>query len=278
MDIHLDRWLENVPMPPEMPDGHAVSYLAMFGSDLSRLSWGAWGDPRGFVPKMANYFKLCNMVKSDEAIIDQIGGELQPQLVGSWIGVSAGKVVTGWHILEPKPWSQVEPMFGSHAAKEQVTQWVKNTGVARIERFTQSIGDGVYSEIEFALPGDSVEAQVTQLDDAFEHFTGARLAPTFLTRLREVLHPGFAISVRIKGGQVVKLGAIIPGMPSADIAAFCAAAGVKFDEKVLKVTGALAGDGVSRLEYARAGAYAGVDLFVEPGEVVKADPKKAAAN
>ncbi|MEZ4367893.1 MAG: hypothetical protein R2939_16680 [Kofleriaceae bacterium] len=37
MDIHLDRFLEHVPMPPEMPDGHAVSYLASFGSDLRRL-------------------------------------------------------------------------------------------------------------------------------------------------------------------------------------------------------------------------------------------------
>ena len=80
MDIHLDRFIEHVPMPPEMPDGFTVSYLASFGSDLRRLLWGAWGDPRGFVPKMADYFKLCNMAKSDEAIIDQIGNALQPQL------------------------------------------------------------------------------------------------------------------------------------------------------------------------------------------------------
>src|SRR5262245_66332108 len=31
MDIHLDRWLEHNPMPPDMPDGEGVSYLAMPG-------------------------------------------------------------------------------------------------------------------------------------------------------------------------------------------------------------------------------------------------------
>src|SRR5215470_13190104 len=29
MDIHLDRWLEHLPMPPDMPDAQAVTYLAM---------------------------------------------------------------------------------------------------------------------------------------------------------------------------------------------------------------------------------------------------------
>ena len=37
MDIHLDRWLEHLPMPPDMPNGEAVSYLAMLGSDLRRV-------------------------------------------------------------------------------------------------------------------------------------------------------------------------------------------------------------------------------------------------
>src|SRR5213075_1242391 len=61
MDIHLDRWLEHNPTPTDMPDGEGVSYLAMLGSDLRRVWWGAWGDPRGFVPRMADYFKLCNI-------------------------------------------------------------------------------------------------------------------------------------------------------------------------------------------------------------------------
>lgn len=267
MDIHLDRFLEHVPMPPEMPDGHAVSYTASFGSDLTRVFWGAWGDPRGFVPKMADYFKLCNLAKSDEAVIDQIGGALQPQLVGMWIGVAGGKVVTGWHFGDPHAWTAVEPMFGEHAAKTQLVEFVARHQIPRIERFQQSIGDAPYSELELALPGVTAAEQARALDDAFTHFTGAPLPQALRDRFAGADAPGLAVSVRIRGGQVVKLGALAAGLPREELAATCADAGCGFDDKVLKLVGALGGDGgVARLEYARAGRFAGLDVFVEPGD------------
>src|SRR5215212_1898536 len=154
MDIHLDRWLEHNPTPPDMPDGEGVSYLAMLGSDLRRIWWGAWGDPRGFVPRMADYFKLCNIAKSDAALLDQIGEQLEPKLVGSWIGVWGGKVITGWHFVDPQPWTKVEAMFGTHEAKYQLKKLVDDLGLERVERFTQSIGDNAYSEVELAMQGD----------------------------------------------------------------------------------------------------------------------------
>src|SRR3989442_13518186 len=65
MDIHLDRWLEHNPTPPDMPDGEAVSFLVMLGSDLRRVWWGAWGDPGGFWTRMGGYFKLWKIAKAD---------------------------------------------------------------------------------------------------------------------------------------------------------------------------------------------------------------------
>jgi hypothetical protein len=276
MDIHLDRFLEHVPMPPEMPDGHAVSYLASFGSDLSRLFWGAWGHPRGFIPKMAPYFKLCEMARADEAIIDQIGGALEPQLVGMWVGVTAGKVITGWHIGDPHPWEKIEPLFGTHAAKQQLVEFVGKHGIPRIERFQQSIGDAPYSELELRLPGASAAAQVAALDDAFDHFTGAKLPAALTARVADVEAPEVAIAVRIRAGQIVKVGALVPGVRPEELAGFCAAGEVTLDDKVLRVVGSLSGDGgIARLEYARAGKFAGVDVFVEPGDAPPAALRSA---
>jgi hypothetical protein len=264
MDIHLDRWLEHVPMPPEMPDTHGVSYLAMLGSDLRRVWWGAWGDPRGFVPKMADYFKLCNIAKSDAAVLDQIGEMLEPQLVGSWIGVWGGKVTTGWHIWEPKQWDQVEPMFGTHEAKYQLKKWVEDTGISRVERFTQAIGDSSWSELALKVPGTTVEEQVAAVDRAFVHFTGASLTPPVLDRMREAAVADFAITARIRGGKVIKFGGMVPGMATSAVERFCADARVNYDAKLIKLCGSLAGDGITNLEYGRAGEHAGIDVFVEP--------------
>ena len=274
MDIHLDRWLEHVPMPPEMPDGHGVSYLAMLGSDLRRIWWGAWGDPRGFVPKMADYFKLCNIAKSDAAVLDQIGQHLEPELVGSWIGVWGKKVTTGWHFLDPKPWDKVEKMFGTHEAKYQIKKLVDDLHAERVERFTQSIGDNAYSELEIAIPGDTVEAQVDTLNQSFVTLTGAPLAPAVLERFLAIPLPAFALAVRIRGGSIARVGALIPGISMKDITALCVDASVALDPKLDKIVGAL-GEGIARVEYGRAGDRAGVDVYLEPGDSAAKMPAAA---
>lgn len=265
MDIHLDRWLEHIPAPPDMPDGEAVHYLAMLGSDLRRVWWGAWGDPRGFVPRMADYFKLCNIAKSDEQLLDAIGERLEPRLVGSWIGVWGGKVTTGWHFWDPQPWPKVESMFGTHEAKFKIKKFVEEHGIERIERFSQSIGDAPFSEIEVAIPGEHVDAQVAALSQAFAHFTGAPLAPAVVDRMRGITLPRFGLAIRIRSGQVVRVGALAPGVALDSIVALCADAQVGTDEKLPKLVGALGG-AITRLEYGRAGERAGVDVYLEPGE------------
>jgi hypothetical protein len=274
MDIHLDRFLEHIPTPTDMPDGESVNYLAMLGTDLRRLWWGAWGDPRGFVPKLWDYFKLCNIAKSDAALLDQIGESLEPRLVGPWIGVWGGKVITGWHFWDPQPWPAIEAMFGTHDAKYRLKKWVEDHGVERIERFAQSIGDSAYSEIELAVPGDTVEAQVAVLSDAFTHFTGAPLGAELADRFRSITLPRFGLAVRIRGGAITRIGAIAPGIAPADVDPLCADARVPVEPMLAKLVGALGG-GVSRVEYGRSGERAGVDVYIEPGESAAVQPAPA---
>jgi hypothetical protein len=273
MDLHLDRWLEHLPMPPEMPDGEAVSYLAMLASDVRRVWWGAWGDPRGFVPKMADYFKLCNIARSDAALLDLIGEQLEPKLVGSWIGVWGGKVTTGWHFCDPHAWPKVEPMFGTHEAKFQLKKWIEDHQVEQIERFTQSIGDNAFSEVEVAVPGTTIDAQVTALSDAFLHFTGAPLEPALVTRLRAIPAPDprLSLALRIRGGKISRVGALIPGIALDDVQRLCDDAKLPTDPKLAKMVGAL-GDGIVRVEYGRAGDHAGVDVYLEPADAQSRAP------
>jgi len=281
MDIHLDRWLEHVPMPPEMPDGHQATTLAMIGSDLRRVWWGAWGDPRGFVPKMADYFKLCNIAKSDEAVIDELGAKLEPKLVGSWVGVWGGKVLTGWHFLDPHEWEQLEPLFGTHEAKFLLKRFVADHGIPRFERFMQSIGDGAFSEIELALPGDSVDDQVALASRSFEHFTGAPLESGVIDLLRAAANPSFTLSVRIRGGAVSRCAVSAPGLDFDAIKQLAAAARTVYDDNLERVVNTMSAEGIDRVEYGRAGEHAGVDVFVEPTEAApkgKAAPPTAPVN
>jgi hypothetical protein len=265
MDIHLDRWLEHNPMPPDMPDGEGVSYLAMLASDLRRVWWGAWGDPRGFVPRMADYFKLCNIAKSDAVVLDQIGEALEPRLVGSWIGVWGGKVLTGWHFWDPQPWPKIEAMFGTHEAKFQLKKWAEDHRLERIERFTQSIGDAPYSEIEVRVPGASLDEQVATLSKAFETFTGAPLDAAVAERFRAAGIAQLGLVVRISSGKISLVGGLAPGVSIQEIERLCTDAKIAMDPKLPKLVGAL-GEAIVGVQYVRAGERAGVDVYLEPSE------------
>jgi hypothetical protein len=274
MDIHLDRWLEHLPMPTDMPNGESVSYLAMLGSDLRRVWWGAWGSPGGFIPKMADYFKLCNIAKSDAALLDQIGEHLEPKLVGSWIGVWGAKVTTGWHFWDPQAWDKVEAMFGTHEAKYQLKKFVEDFHIERVERFSQSIGDAPFSEVELAMPGTTADEQISALDAAFLGFTGVPLEPALVAGLRSITIPQFAVSLRIRGGKVARIGALLPGVAIDDVHHMCEDAKVPVDPKLAKLTGALGG-GISRVEYVRAGDRAGLDVYLEPTDSKTPAPEPA---
>ena len=236
MDIHLDRWLEHNPP--------GTSFAAALGSDLRRMWWGAWGDPRELVPRMADYFKLCNIANSDAALLDKVGEALEPGTVGSWIGVWGGNVVTGWQFVDPQPWAKVEAMFGTHEAKFQL----KSLGIERVERFAQSIGDGAYSELELVVPDAAA---------AFAQLTGAPTPAQFAGAT--------ALACRIRGGKIVRAALLAPPQ---DLEAACA--GIGFDPKLPRLIGALGA--MSRVEYGRAGERAGVDIHVEPGSAAPAVP------
>jgi hypothetical protein len=274
MDIHLDRWLEHNPMPPDMPDGHAVTFAVILGTDLRRMWWGSWGDPRGFVPRMADYFKLCNIDKSDAAVLDQLGEALEPTEVGSWIAVWGGKVVTGWHFTDRHPWDKFEPMFGTHEAKFQLKKWVEDSRVPHINGFAQAIGDAAFSELKLPLPGAELSEQLVAASAAMQHFTGGPLDD----KLRQHLGQGSAgaeLVVRIRGGQVARVAVLVPDVPMDAVERLSTDAGCAVEGKFARVCNAV-GDRLQRVVYGRAGKHAGVDVVVEPSEP-KPRPGEAAA-
>jgi hypothetical protein len=276
MDIHLDRWLEHLPTPPEMPPGHSVSFLVMLGSDLKRMWWGAWGEPGAMVPKLADYLKLCNIAKSDTAVLDAMGEHLEPRLVGPWVGVWGGKVTTGWHFCDPIAWSKLEPLFGTHEAKFQIKKWVTDHNIERMERFAQAIGESAYSEIELAVPGDTVGKQVDTLCEGFRHFSGSDLPAGVANILRGASHPEFGLSIRIRGGQIVRTAAIAPALPVDDFKELCGEMKTSVSDRMENVINTLAREGPSRVEIGRAGDRGGVDLYIEPTEAAPRKPPEEA--
>lgn len=274
MDIHFNRWLESVPMPPEMPRDHTAHFAVTLASDLSQVSWRAYGAPAGFIPKMADYLNASNMSKDDLALIDQLGNGLEPALVGTWIAAQGGNVVTGWQFCDEHPFASYEPHLGEHDAKRALVAWLAGSGVERVRRFSQSIGEETYSEIEFAIPGDDVATQLEVTAAALSGLWPGGLPAYATSVLSTALAPGFSVAVRIRGGQIESVAALASGVGNDGIAQLCREAGVAFDKAHVTLQGVLGADGPDRVEFRRGSAGDEVHIHVIPTDVRRPPTKE----
>lgn len=249
MDIHLNRWLESVPLPPEMPMGHTAHFAVSVASDLSRLSWRAYGDPSGFIPKLIDYLQASRISGDDMDLIEGMGSTLEPKLVGSWVSVVGGQIVTGWHFCDAHAFASIKPFFGDHEAKARLTRWLDSAGIDIIRRFAQSIGNEVYSELEFGMPGVSIDDQLRHVSQAFEMLGQRPLPEHALRGLMSAVSPEIAVAVRIQGGEIIKVSALAPGLGNDVIAELCKDSGVGFDNKLTRLQGALRAENADRVEY-----------------------------
>src|SRR5690606_8347488 len=139
MDVDMNRWLESVPMPPEMAGQGQASFLVSVASDRSRVRWSAHGHPAGFVPKMAEYLSKCGVSSGDVDVINRVGEELRPERVGTWVGAAAGEMETGWHFLDERPMALLAGLLDSGGAGVSLLEWSAAVGVSVFHRYSRAI-------------------------------------------------------------------------------------------------------------------------------------------
>jgi hypothetical protein len=267
MDIHLTRWMESIPLPPEMPSGHSAHFAVRLASDLSRLTWGAYGNPSGFIPKLATYMEVSKMSKEDTALIDEMGNGLEPKLVGSWISVADGAISTGWQFCDEHPFAKIEPLFAEHEGKARLTSWLARANIERFGRFAQTIGDKPASVIEFPLQGVAIDDRLDAAEQAFAIMAGAPMPATVRDAMSNAAVVNLAVAVQIQAGQVTAVSVSAPGLGNDVVAKLCRDLGLRFDDKHARLQGAFGADGADRVEYTRVLAGQGrdqVDLVVLP--------------
>ena len=267
MDAPLSRWLDSVPLPPELPAGTSASFRISLASDLSRLRWAAFGPPSGFVPKMAGYLDQCGIAGDDLALINGLGEALEPQLVGSWISVVDGEVRTGWQFSETRPLVDLAPHLGAHEVTARLMAWVQEHRIAEFRRFAQAIGKQPFSELELLLPAWSPAEQVDLVGRGFEDFLATPLPEPVASAAAGAAAGGLSLVLRIADGDIQRVSVVIPGLGNDTVTAVCAAAGVEYKAELRQLQGMMGAEQIHALEYRQQRGVAGglVDLHLVPG-------------
>ena len=273
MDEKLDDWLQSVPVPPEMPQGSELDLRVRMASDLSALSWAAAGPPSAMIPKLTKYFTDLGVSETDLDLINQVGGALEPDTMGSWIGVQGKQLVNGWQFCQRQSFDDLAAHLSDDAAKAKLVAWLSQCGITEFSRFAQAIGDFPYSLFEFPLPTQAGPDHMASVRSAFSDL----LEEPIEEALRQVLEPRLSsqctIRVILQAHSVVAVGVISERMAADDIAAICNTVGVGYSDSLRKLQGVLQSDGPARVAYGRHGKEARVELELKPGEVERAEPR-----
>ena len=274
MDIHLDRWLEHLPMPPDMPNGEARQLPRDARQRSAPRVVGRVGrsarlraEDGGLLQAVQHRQERRRAARSDRRARSSPSWSARGSACGAARSPPAG--TSGIRSRGPRSSRCSAPTRRSTSSRSGSTI----TSVERIERFTQSIGDRPFSEIELAMPGATIDDQV---DRAVERVRALHRRAARRRARRRAARDHRRRSSRSRCGSAAARSCAsarsLPGVAIDEIAADVQRRqGRRSIRRLGKLVGAL-GEGIARVEYGRAGERAGVDVYVEPTDAATRAP------
>jgi hypothetical protein len=261
MDTRLGRWLDSVPLPPELT-GPPVQFLVAVATDLSRLRWSAAADPSGVIPKLAGYLSQCKVSEEEIELINEVGGRLEPEMVGSWIEISNGDVHTGWQMLDREDVGEVFDLIGEAGDGGELGARVAGSGLSRVTRIARRVTGGY--QIDLELTGAPEEDALVVAAGALEKLGHAVELPTGEYVNRDLAQTRI-VAVMGDNAAPGEIGVRF-GASSDQVAALCGAVGVAYDPELDAVRKSLQSAGIQgAVLWVRDGAVCSIDVELAPG-------------
>jgi hypothetical protein len=272
MDTPLSRWLDALPLPPEMPGGIAPTLVVRLRSDLEGMGWSAYGAPAGMIPKMADYFQKCGMVGDDLALINAMGEALEPDTVGSWIEVVEGRMRTGWQFRERMALSRIGPHLGDSLTVTRLMMFTAKHDIEDYKSFVQAVttpkGSTTSTLIELALPAESAAAQVALAEELFRDLGGVELPPTLAARLGRSEIPDVTIAAQFTGGAITRVEVGSRLANGDELAQLCGELAIPYSDRLVDLERMLGADGIDRFVYqAGTGRPSSITVDLIPGVI-----------
>lgn len=246
MDAPMTRWLDSVPLPPEMPGGEALPLVVSLGADATLVRWSAAGTPGGIIPKLVDYLRRAGAVAGDFRPVDEIGQALEPAAIGSWIEARPGEVATGWFVADRMDPARLRALLGEGA-------WMDDLGGVCM-RVGRSVGSEPVTDAVVELPGAergdqlaAAAALFARCGFPFDREPAARLGG------QEI-----AVGVRARGGRVISVRLMVVRPGSAAAGQTCGALGLELAPAVGLVERSIGASEVALIELERGAAGASV--------------------
>jgi len=229
-----------------------VEFQVAAAADLQKLTWRSSGPQNVFIQKMVDFFWNVGAPESEIDRLNEIGGAINPQKIGSWIDMSGkGGMDGGWYFpVDTQVKVALEAADPGDPTKK-VAEWAEQNNITMCYSVGRDMGAAPprQTELRFKLPGNDFTNQLRIAMDAFFAFGFPSLSEDALLTLRRA-EGGEAVCMSIitSSEGFVRLGVLLPHPSPDTVRGFCELVGAQADD-VGRFQGQLGVTGPAYVEY-----------------------------
>ncbi|KAL7715229.1 PH domain-containing protein [Entamoeba marina] len=216
-------WVASIPTKTSkypLEVGTEAHYLIVVSSQTERLSWRVFATQSVFIQPMVTFFYSVNAPEEEIDRLNDLGGEIQPSNIGSWVDVSnLFGMDGGWFFPGEFDISVIGLIAEECKYVDILTKWVQESGITQIVHVGRDMGctPPRLSEFRFVLEG-ALNIRIQRLNNAIYKFSLTNFPPDILSILNTLneAYTYFIVNVIVCLDGFVRFGVFVPN-PTDDI-------------------------------------------------------------
>eukprot|EP01116_Phalansterium_solitarium_P016713 TRINITY_DN3948_c0_g1_i1.p2 TRINITY_DN3948_c0_g1~~TRINITY_DN3948_c0_g1_i1.p2 ORF type:complete len:488 (+),score=180.43 TRINITY_DN3948_c0_g1_i1:157-1620(+) len=245
-------WSESIPSRDDLTPGMAIDFLVATSADMQKLTWRTSGPQNIFIQKMVDFFWNVGAPESEIDRLNDVGAQINPHRIGSWIDMSAkGGMDGGWFFPTDMTLAIAASAADEGRAITQFLEWAETraAGVLSVGR-DMGAAPPRQTEIRLRLAGETSNLQLAIGLDAFNMFGFPPIPDEPLAILkRSEINIGLLLSVITSAEGFVRLGLQIPRPNPMMVRELCASVSGGNPDELLQFERSLNADGPAYVEF-----------------------------
>jgi len=263
-------WFESIPPREDLSAGMGIDFHVSTSANMQKLTWRTGGPQNIFIQRMVDFFWNVGAPESEIDKLNDVGADINPHKIGSWIDMSAkGGMDGGWYFPVDITIKQAVDAADKGEAVEKFKEWTIKHGIDKCLSAGRDMGAAPPRQTEFRikLPGLDFENQYRVALDAWDMFGFPSMPEEIQKILKNSGKAGCYLSVITSSDGFVRLGLLVPSPNSDTVVKLCHAVGSKSDQ-LLSFEQSLGGHGPAFAEYQYLMSGYGYGVYQEGFDVV----------
>jgi len=263
-------WFESIPPKEDLTTGMGIDFHVSTSANMQKLTWRTGGPQNIFIQRMVDFFWNVGAPESEIDKLNDVGADINPHKIGSWIDMSAkGGMDGGWYFPVDITIKQAIDAADKGDAVEKFKDWCNKHGIDKCLSVGRDMGAAPPRQTEFRikLPGLDFDNQYRVAIDAWDMFGFPSMPDEILKILKSSGKMGCYLSIITSSDGFVRLGLLVPSPGTDTVVKLCQAVGSKSDA-LTQFEQSIGGHGPAFIEYQYLMSGYGYGVYQEGFDVV----------